>query len=57
MKKSILFFFLLYSTFSFGQTYNPNEKGNFFVSTYSRSFLNADWNNWGVFQDKDGIYT
>ena len=55
MKKSLLFVFLLYSTIAISQVYNPNEKGNFFVSTYSRSFLNADWNNWGVFQDKDGI--
>ena len=55
MKKNILFLLLIYSSIINSQTYNPNEKGNFFVSNYSRSFLNADWNNWGVIQDKDGI--
>ncbi len=55
MKKYILYLFLLYSNVINSQIYNPNEKGNLFVSNYSRSFLNADWNNWGVIQDKDGL--
>jgi len=31
------------------------ETGNFFVNNYSRSFLNAEDNNWGIIQDKDGL--
>ncbi len=55
MKKMLTIISLFYSLIVNSQMYNPNEKGNFFISNYSRSFLNADWNNWGVFQDKDGI--
>ena len=31
------------------------ETGNFFVNNYSRSFLNAEDNNWGVIQDNEGL--
>ena len=55
MKKMLTIISLFYSLIANSQMYNPNEKGNFFISNYSRSFLNADWNNWGVIQDKDGI--
>ena len=31
------------------------ETGDFFISNYSRSFLNADFLNWSIVQDSEGI--
>ena len=31
------------------------ETGNFFVSNYSRSFLNSISGNWSILQDPDGV--
>lgn len=31
------------------------EKGDFFISNYSRSFLNTDYLNWSIVQDSEGI--
>jgi hypothetical protein len=34
---------------------NSDEKGNFFISNYSRSFLETNFLNWAVIQDPEGI--
>ena len=54
-KKLLVLFSILYCSLVIAQKYNSNEKGNFFVSNYERSFLNTIAGNWAVFQDKDGV--
>ncbi len=49
------FFSLMCLTMELNAQDHKIETGNFFVNNYSRSFLNAEDNNWGVIQDKDGI--
>jgi ligand-binding sensor domain-containing protein len=34
---------------------NKNETGNFFITNYSRSFLNSISGNWSILQDPDGV--
>jgi ligand-binding sensor domain-containing protein len=34
---------------------NKIETGNFFVTNYSRSFLNSVSGNWSLLQDTDGV--
>ena len=53
-----VFITLFYQTNTFAQTpsasFNP-ELGNFFVSNYSRSFINTIASNWALLQDPDGV--
>lgn len=57
MKNSIFLVFIFQSLCFLGisQKYNPNERGNFFVSNYERSFLNTISGNWAVLQDQHGV--
>lgn len=58
MKVLWVFITLFYHTNTFAQTpstsFNP-ELGNFFVSNYSRSFINTIASNWALLQDPDGV--
>ena len=57
MKKNIFLTLILQLIIQvgFSQNYNPNERGNFFVSNYERSFLNTIAGNWAIFQDQNGV--
>ena len=53
-----VFITLFYQTNTFAQTPSASfnqELGNFFVSNYSRAFLNTISGNWAVLQDPDGV--
>lgn len=45
---------LLFSIVVLGQV-NPMEEGNYFISKYSRDFLNGRGANWTIAQDTNGI--
>ncbi len=49
-----LHFFLLLNFLAQAQN-NKIETGNFFVTNYSRSFLNSISGNWSILQDPDGV--
>ncbi len=53
--KFILIFFIFCSLSGFAQQAMPIETGDFFVTNYSRSFLNSVVGNWSVLQDQDGV--
>jgi ligand-binding sensor domain-containing protein len=59
IKKSSIFKFILALNcillFNFFATAQKIETGNFFVTNYSRSFLNTVSGNWGLLQDPDGV--
>lgn len=48
--KAIIFF----SLFAFSQE-NKDESGDFFISSYDRSFLNTNYLNWSILQDIEGV--
>ncbi len=58
-KKSSIFKFILALNcillFNFFAAAQKIETGNFFVTNYSRSFLNTVSGNWGLLQDPDGV--
>ncbi|MDA0985850.1 MAG: SpoIIE family protein phosphatase [Bacteroidetes bacterium] len=45
---------LMVNSFVFSQQ-RKIETGDFFISNYSRSFLNTDYLNWSIVQDSEGI--
>jgi len=47
-------FLMIFHFFAAAQK-NKNETGNFFISNYSRSFLNSISGNWSILQDPDGV--
>ena len=51
---ALFIFFFFNNYFAFSQQ-NKIETGNFFVSNYSRSFLNSISGNWSILQDPDGV--
>jgi len=55
IRKLILAFILFCSFRAAAQQAKPNELGNFFVTNYSRSFLNSVTGNWSVLQDHNGV--
>ena len=59
IKKSSIFKFILALNcillFNFFATAQKIETGNFFVTNYSRSFLNSISGNWAVLQDPEGV--
>jgi hypothetical protein len=55
MKKILTLIALLFSLIANSQMYNPNEKGNFFTSNYSRSFIQTIASNWALLQDAEGV--
>ena len=58
-KKSSIFKFILALNclllLNFFAAAQKIETGNFFVTNYSRSFLNSVTGNWGILQDKEGV--
>jgi len=46
---------LLFINFLSQAQSNKIETGNFFVTNYSRSFLNSVSGNWSLLQDTDGV--
>ena len=58
-KKLSIFKFILALNFllllSFFAAAQKIETGNFFVTNYSRSFLNTVSGNWSILQDPDGV--
>ena len=59
IKKSSIFKFILVLNcillFNFFAAAQKIETGNFFVTNYSRSFLNTVSGNWAILQDPDGV--
>ncbi len=59
IKKSSIFKFILALNcillFNFFAAAQKIETGNFFVTNYSRSFLNTVSGNWGLLLDPDGV--
>ena len=53
--KIILLFFTFFTIRGVSQQVKPMELGNFFVTNYSRSFLNSISGNWSLLQDQDGV--
>ena len=51
---AIITFLFLSNNYANSQQ-NKIETGNFFVSNYSRSFLNSISGNWSILQDPDGV--
>ena len=47
-------FLMIFHFFAAAQK-NKNETGNFFISNYSRSFLNSISGNWSILQDQEGV--
>ena len=46
---------LLFINFLAQAQNNKIETGNFFVTNYSRSYLNSITGNWSILQDPDGV--
>ena len=48
-------FVLLFTLLNIFAEAQKIETGNFFVTNYSRSFLNSVSGNWGILQDREGV--
>jgi ligand-binding sensor domain-containing protein len=55
LKSILALSFLVHFNFFAAAQQNKNETGNFFITNYSRSFLNSISGNWSILQDPDGV--